>query len=91
MLRACRLSELHVCLQVLTDLTNYAELYRSLQAASFPLVDDRSGLVYNPLAVVEVLMGSLKTDCERLTANPCSLCTSVVSCELQAASASAMS
>ena len=41
-------------LQVLTDLTNYAELYRGLQAASLPLVNERSGLVYNPLAVVEV-------------------------------------
>lgn len=43
------------CLQVMTDLTNYAELYRGLQAAALPLKDDRSGLIYNPLAVVEVI------------------------------------
>ena len=41
--------------QVLTDLTNYAELYRGLQDAHLPLVADRSGLVYNPLMSVEVL------------------------------------
>jgi len=39
---------------VLTDLTNYAGLYRGLQAAALPLVEDRSGLVYNPLSSVEV-------------------------------------
>lgn len=38
----------------MTDLTNYAELYRGLHAASLPLKDDRSGLMYTPLAVVEV-------------------------------------
>lgn len=47
----------HMCkpVQVMTDLTNYAELYRGLQAASLPLKDDRSGLIYNPLAVIEVM------------------------------------
>ena len=40
--------------QVLTDLTNYSELYRGLQAAALPLVEDRCGLVYNPLLSVEV-------------------------------------
>ncbi|DBB18032.1 TPA: hypothetical protein ACH3X3_003023 [Trebouxia sp. C0006] len=39
--------------KVLTDLTNYAKLYRGLQAAALPLVEDRSGLVYNPLSSVE--------------------------------------
>ncbi|KAL3140787.1 hypothetical protein ABBQ32_005331 [Trebouxia sp. C0010 RCD-2024] len=39
--------------KVMTDLTNYAELYRGLHAASLPLKDDRSGLMYTPLAVVE--------------------------------------
>ncbi len=39
---------------MLTDLTNYAGLYRGLQAAALPLVEDRSGLVYNPLSSVEV-------------------------------------
>ena len=41
-------------MQVLTDLTNYAELYRGLQAAALPLVADRSGLVYSALSCVEV-------------------------------------
>lgn len=42
------------CAQVVTDVTNYSQLYKGLQAVPLPLRDDRCGLVYSPLAVVEV-------------------------------------
>lgn len=41
-------------LQVLTQMTGYAELHKSLQDGELPIVEDRSGLIYNPLSTIEV-------------------------------------
>lgn len=41
-------------LQVLSEMTSYAELHKGLQDGSLPIVEDRSGLVYNPLSLIEV-------------------------------------
>ena len=35
-------------------MTSYAELHKGLQEGSLPIVEDRSGLVYNPLSLIEV-------------------------------------
>ena len=41
-------------MQVLTEMTSYAELHKGLQEGNLPIVEDRSGLVYNPLSSIEV-------------------------------------
>ena len=41
-------------MQVLTEMTSYAELHKGLQEGNLPILEDRSGLVYNPLSSIEV-------------------------------------